>query len=96
MTNEEREKVASVAEEQYAAHLNAGAQTFGGLGSNREYLQQQVPQVAPPSLRERIRAQRMHAQNASNRLNQLHELEYLLEKHPEVARMLELIDAIRD
>jgi hypothetical protein len=92
MTNEQQEKLKAIAEQECnarLAHGNAGA-AIGGL----EY--QQARSLAEPTLRERIRNQRCRAQNESRRLEQLHELEYLLEKHPEVARILELMEAVRD
>ena len=94
MTNEQQEKLKALAEEEYNSRLaqgSAAGQTFGHVN----YEQQQVPQIAEPSLRERIRGKRIHAQSQSRRLEQLHELEYLLDKHPEFARILELIDAVR-
>lgn len=49
---------------------------------------------AAQSLRDRVSALREHSQVAARRLEQLHELEYLIEKNPEVARILELIDFV--
>lgn len=82
--------------DEYERKLKAeGAAQCANLAGRNSGLQQQVPEVAAPTLRERIGSQRYHAQVESRRLEQLHELEYLLEKHPEVARILELIEIVR-
>jgi len=47
------------------------------------------------SLRERIHLQRHRAQVESRRADQLSELEYLLDKHPEIARILDLLDVVK-
>ena len=89
MTNEEAGKFKAMDESEFKSRLAHGAgATFGECA--------QQPQVAAPTLRERIRSQRLRAQLESRRLEQLHELEYLLDKHHEVARILELIEAVRD
>jgi hypothetical protein len=49
-----------------------------------------------PSLRERITEQRRYAQEESCRYDKLKELEYLLDKHKEIARILDLLDSVRD
>ncbi len=51
--------------------------------------------IAEPSMRERLKAQLYHAQKESSKENKLLELEYLLDKNPEVARILELLDQVR-
>jgi len=51
--------------------------------------------IAEPSLRERIASQRFRAETESRRASQLVELEYLLDKHPEVARILDLMESVR-
>jgi hypothetical protein len=52
-------------------------------------------QPADPGLRERIAAQRFHAERESVKANRLAELEYLLDKNPEVARILDLMEQVR-
>lgn len=47
-----------------------------------------------PSLRQRIKSQLRRAQDEARKENALHELEYLLDKNPEVARILDLLDQI--
>lgn len=47
------------------------------------------------SLRERIHLQSHRAQVESRRADQLSELEYLLDKHPEIARILDLLDVVK-
>jgi len=47
-------------------------------------------------LRERIHGQRHRAQQEARRAEALQELEYLFEKHPEVARILDLLDQVKE
>lgn len=47
------------------------------------------------SLIGRIRNQRSRAQMEARRMEHLFELEHLLEKNPEVARILDLLDEVR-
>ena len=62
--------------------------TIGGLyGSN-------LTQSAQPSMRERINAQLYRAQVESRKENALAELQYLLDKNPEVARILDLLEQV--
>ena len=51
--------------------------------------------VAAPSLRERIHDQRYQAQVESRRAEQLMELEHLLDKNPETARIIELLEQVK-
>ena len=46
-------------------------------------------------LRERIADQRRRAESEATKCGRLQELEYLLDKNPEVARILELLDFVR-
>jgi len=50
---------------------------------------------ARESLLGRIRNQRSRAQMEARRMEHLFELEHLLEKNPEVARILDLLDEVR-
>ncbi len=50
---------------------------------------------AQPGLRDRIRLDWARAQRESWKEGRLAELQYLLDKHPEVARILELLDAVK-
>lgn len=49
-------------------------------------------QVCRASLTERIRERQMRAQSERGREERLAELSYLLEKNPDVARILDLLD----
>ena len=69
-----------------------GQQTVGTVGTGG-VLRGNVG-CAMPSLRERIANQRYRAEKESNRLQQLAELEFLLDKHPEVARILEFLEIV--
>jgi hypothetical protein len=46
-------------------------------------------------LRERVHSQRLQAESNARKREALGELEYLMDKHPEVARMLELLEQVR-
>lgn len=48
-----------------------------------------------PSLVERVYIERRHAERQVERAMVLAELEHLLEKHPEVARILDLVELVR-
>jgi len=48
-----------------------------------------------PSLHERVRNQLHYAQIESRRADQLSELKYLLDKRPEIARILDLLDVVK-
>ncbi len=50
---------------------------------------------ARPGLRERVAADLRHAQRNASKENALHELTYLLDKNPEVARILDLMEVVR-
>ena len=49
-----------------------------------------------PSLRERIERQAQSAEYQGMKASRLRELSALLEKHPEVARILDLMSEVRD
>lgn len=46
------------------------------------------------SLRERVASQTHRARKESRRLDRLNELEYLLDKNPEIARILDLLEEV--
>lgn len=50
---------------------------------------------ARPSLGERVRDQRYHAEAQVQRAMGLSELQHLLDKHPDVARILDLMELVR-
>jgi hypothetical protein len=50
---------------------------------------------ARDSLRDRVRSQVQQANRQAIRAGRLSELEYLLDKYPEVGRILELMDDVR-
>lgn len=51
--------------------------------------------MATPSLRDRIRDQRNRAEMEASRSAQLGELDHLLDKHPDFARILDLLEIVR-
>lgn len=89
MNADQESKIRALAEEEKRAAEGCRNQTntAGMLGG--------AAMMAEPSLRERIHSQRHHAQVQSRKVEQLAELEYLLDKHPDVARILELMEAAR-
>jgi hypothetical protein len=54
------------------------------------------PRSGRPSLLERIRGQRARAEMESRKKDSFLELEYLLDKHPDVARILDLLDRVKE
>ena len=89
MTNEQEQKL--------KAHLEAQAgcgQATSQYGGVENCAAQTI--AAPPSLRQRISNRRARAEQETRHLDQLQELEYLLDKHPEVARIFELLDATNE
>ena len=70
-----------------------------GIGLKSMYDNQQCSTsaggCANPSLRERISAQKFRAQQESRNANRLAELECLLDKNPEVARILDLLESVK-
>lgn len=61
--------------------------TLGGYGLPQE--------PCRDGLRDRIRVQLRTAQRDAGRGEKLQELEYLLDKYPDVARILELMEVVR-
>jgi hypothetical protein len=53
------------------------------------------PEPKQPSLRERISNRKHHAIREQVNSDRLQELEYLFDKHPEVARIFELLDMLK-
>lgn len=91
MDAEQEQKLKAIAEQEYRMRQSGAVQG--------DCLQAQSQPVnycnAQPSLRERIRADRFRAEESATRRDRLLELEYLLDKHPDVARILELLDQVR-
>ena len=52
-----------------------------------------LSEAAQPGLRERVAMNLNRAQQEARRSDVLHELQYLLDKNPEVARILDLLEA---
>lgn len=71
--------------------LNQGQVGVGTMG-----LANESPKIARPRLLERIANQRYRAENESRRADNLRELEYLLEKNPDIARILDLLDVVKE
>jgi hypothetical protein len=69
-----------------SANLKAGMSTPGLDNAN---------EARRASLRERVENQKNHSCREARRVERLVELAYLLDKHPDVARILELIDEVR-
>ncbi len=85
MINEERLKDMAAQE----ANCAAGIGTIGGYANQAMGLDTDAP-----SLRSRIHSQLRCAQRESRKANLLSELEYLLDKNPETARILELMEQV--
>lgn len=73
----------------YASYGDAGM-PVGHMGRDV-----QADLARPPRLRERVNNSLHHSQQAADRLQKLGELEYLLAKNPDVARILELVEETR-
>jgi hypothetical protein len=67
---------------------NACAQSAGRLSTSLDI-------GARPSLIDRVRVQMVEAEAQCGRASRLAELNYLLEKHPDVARILDLVESVR-
>jgi len=94
MNFEQEQKIQAKAAEQdrtsNPAQDYGSQETIGGLcGANK------AQHAAPPSLRDRIAEQRHYAQLESRKAEQLMELEYLLDKHPAITRILDLLEAVK-
>ena len=81
MTNQEQAKLA--AEAMYNAGQARTNQQCGQVGMTS----------APPGFRARIADRRRTSQAEARMADSLAELEYLLDKNPDVARILEIIDS---
>ena len=84
-------------EAKLAKHLES--ERFGNIGSGASIggystLNQAEAQMpCKSSLRDRIASRARHAARESRHAENLKELQYLLDKNPEVARILELLEA---
>jgi hypothetical protein len=81
------EKVKALYERQMAAQDNTGA-----VGCANSV----PPSEWRPSLRERIGKMRRSAERESRRAEKLRELDYLLDKNPEVERILNLMEIVKE
>lgn len=50
----------------------------------------------PPTLRDRIHSQRMSAERSGRQASRLREVEELLDRNPEVARILDLLEQLKE
>ena len=83
----EREKM-----RQDAAYQNAKEAYPSSLSQGPCSTANEAVQAVQPSLRERIRDQAARARRESRKADRLDELNFLLEKNPEVARILDLLE----
>ena len=88
MINEEVIKRAAAENSAKCAQGTIGGAALGG------YMQPQEL-IAKAGLRDRLQGQIYRADKESRRVEGLRELDYLLEKNPEVARILDLLDLIQ-
>jgi hypothetical protein len=66
-----------------------------GLTSDRE-LTKELLEPARPGIRERVARDLKKLTRESRKMDRLSELQMLFDKHPDVARILDLIDVVRD
>ena len=78
------EKIKELTQKAAAEERGCSLQTQGG--SNED---------ARPNLRDRIARQSARAQAESRNVERLAELEYLLDKHPDFARIFDLLDLVK-
>lgn len=76
-------------------HLESERLGQAGIGAASAGYSNQAELKMPckSSLRDRIASRAHHAARESRRAENLQELQYLLDKNPEVARILELLEA---
>ena len=79
--------------EEIEEKLRAQQQTQ--CGSTKGGYAPKVTEACQPCLRDRVHSQKVRAESETQRALPLAELEYLLEKHPEIARIFELMDVVR-
>lgn len=89
MTNEQEQNLKAMAAD--CGYNSTQVQT-GKIGG---YMAQEDCEPARPSLGERVANQLGKARRESRKESRLAELSYLLEKNPEVARILDLIEDVR-
>ena len=82
-------------EAKLAKHLESErfGQIGAALGGYSTLNQAEAQMPCKSSLRDRIASRAHHAARESRRAENLKELQYLLDKNPEVARILELLEA---
>ena len=87
----ENEKLAAMRLEQ--SRLNQSASTAGGMIGG--YAAKECEDPCRTPLREQVHYQLREASRQSRKAVQLEELAILLEKNPEVARILDLMEVVR-
>ncbi len=98
MARDTREKLNAVRAEQTAADhwgaaIGAGTRASADLCAGSIYADTSMPRR--PGLRERLRTNLRFAREQVQKTEMMNELEYLLEKNPEVARILELMEEVK-
>ncbi len=73
----------------------AAQQARGEIGRNARTMGLVEDQAARPSLRQRVQAAQFHSESQARSALQLAELAELLDKHPDVARILDLVELVR-
>ena len=86
--NEREQKLKQEAMNQCNAQRPYGAALGGQMAMSKDL------EPARQSLRERVQSGLRRAQREAIKHDRLSELNFLLEKYPEIARMLELIEAL--
>lgn len=87
--NECTEKMAAQAAEKRSG-MAADYGAVGGAGMARN-----CAEPRQPSLMESVESQLHRATGEVRKAEQLHELQYLLQKNPDVARILDLLEVVR-
>lgn len=72
------------------APIDRPYQTTGVLGTAYD-----SPEPCRPSLRERVTSHLYRARKEADTRNRLEELQFLLDKNPDIARILDLIEDVR-
>lgn len=96
MTNEQEQKLKQMAEQENMLAMAGTMPHPPDVGSLNQ-CGQALKTLSHPkaTLRDRIEAQAYHAERESYRAGRLRELSELLAKHPDVARILDLLEEVR-
>lgn len=82
-------------QEKAAYEANQCAQS-GAVGNGSTMcLDKDANMAGRPSLRDQVERQKYEAVRASHKAERMKELAYLLDKHPDVARILDLLEDVR-